>query len=74
MVNLKCKKLFKKGKDDLRCIEKGKDLTNCNKDCKDMVMSYAWKQLLYCCDPDYRKMVQEQERKQLLSYESNKEV
>ena len=47
MVNLKCKKLYAKGKYDLRCIEKGKDLANCNKDCKDMIMSRAWKDLLY---------------------------
>ena len=46
MVNLKCKKLFMRGK-DFCCFKTRKIITECDKDCKDMVMSQAWKDLLY---------------------------
>ena len=46
MVNLKCKKLFMRGK-DFRCLVKRKVITDCDKDCKDMVLSKAWKDILY---------------------------
>ena len=45
MVNLKCRYLFMRGQ-DFRCIKKRKVITNCKKDCKDMILSYAWQQLL----------------------------
>ena len=54
MINLKCRYSFMRGQ-DFRCVKKRKVITNCKKDCKDFVMSYAWQQLLFYCDPDYKK-------------------
>jgi hypothetical protein len=44
-VNLKCRKLFLDGK-EFHCLTKNKAITSCDAECKDMVMSNAWKQFL----------------------------
>ena len=45
MVNLKCRNLFMRGK-NFRCLAKRKVITNCDKDCKDMVLSKIWKNIM----------------------------
>lgn len=46
MVNLKCRYLFMRGK-DFRCLVKRKVLIDCDKDCKEMILSKAWKDILF---------------------------
>lgn len=45
MINLKCRKLFKRGK-YFRCLVKGTVVTDCDKDCKDMVISWGWREII----------------------------
>ena len=46
MVNLKCRNLFMRGK-EFNCLVKRKVIPECDKDCKEMVMSQVWKDILY---------------------------
>lgn len=45
MINIKCRKLFLRG-NDFRCLVKNKVVTDCDKDCKDMVMCWGWKEII----------------------------